>query len=809
MSTSTLDVYQQMIAEADLLVLEKEAQFEKDRELYLPVRVPRRTVDVDVGENLPAKAPGRLLTPTITVPNIIRRKGGKKGEEIKYGPKQIPIEEQAGVYLDRSVMEELERDPLGRDVFSKDERLREWDETEELYHKHKDAPIPIDPNFTHLGEFGIYLNGGDMGQGKSQKKGTPILMYDGNIKLVEDVKAGDLLMGPDSKPRTVLAAHSGWSPLYDIIPVKGETWGCNDVHILTLVKTNVTKRGKLSPTSGEIIDVPLNEWQQWGRKKKSWYKLFRVGVDFPWQPKEDLLVEPYFLGLLLGDGMMTTRNIQVSVANTDPEIDSYCDEIATVWGCGLRKIPHHKSDAMHQYHFNVGVGKNGLKLYRALENIGVHDHRAHDKFIPQIYKTASKEDRLEVIAGLIDSDGHLEQGIYDFTSKSSALANDLAFIARSVGLAAYVSPKDVKWHDGRILNYWRVTISGNIDMIPCKLPRKQAPPRLQKKDVLRTGFKVEPIGEGEYFGFVLDGDGRYLLGDFTVTHNTLWASFVARHYRRRGWNVYSTAGLLFGQRLRLAESYAFPDHVTPGGFIFADEVHTLVDRYSSNSVRSRTFGQSSTAMRKERIGCMGASAHTIMVGFEFKGVTERVMVPRRWYPGGKLHAPPFCYIEIVMLHPFPYRRKDQLLMDAGLVRGADDIKKARWRPAPQELMAAAKLMDSFESVKIGENFGIGAKEMQAEREGRGGETGGASSGQSGGKPNLVWVIKRVHEAGYIREDSKVYFTTIRDILSQAGLTVSTTQIRSALEMVGCPVASSTVNESDLRELFLNIDSERA
>ena len=417
--------------------------------LVLPRRIGR-------GSKRPPPSPGDSpdVATRIATPTTIRRRGNKKTEEIKYGPKQIPIEEQAGVHLDRSVMDEFAKDSLGRDVFTIEERIQEWEETEELYDKYKDAPIPIDPKVLRISEYGIHLNGGDMGEGK-----------------------------------------------------------------------------------------------------------------------------------------------------------------------------------------------------------------------------------------------------------------------------------------------------------------------------------------------------------------TLTATWIARHFRRRGWNVFSTAGFLFGQRLRLAEAYAFPDHVTPGGFIFADEVHTLVDRYSSNSVRSRTFGQSSTAMRKERVTCIGASAHTIMVGWEYKGVSESVMVPRRWYPGGKLHAPPFCHIEVVRLFPFPYRRKDQLLMDAGLVRGIDQ-KRGSWRPAPQELMAAAKLMDSFESVKIGENFGIGSKEMKEEREGRGG-AGAAAEGQSGGTPNLVWVVRRVWEAGYIKEGSKVFFTTLRDIIGQAGLDISATKIRSSLEMAGCNVSGSAVNEEDLRTMFEGLDSEHA
>ena len=137
-------------------------------------------------------------------------------------------------------------------------------------------------------------------------------------------------------------------------------------------------------------------------------------------------------------------------------------------------------------------------------------------------------------------------------------------------------------------------------------------------------------------------------------------------------------------------------------------------------------------------------------------------------------------------------------MDAGLVAGVDQ-RIARWRPSPQELMGAAKLMDSFESVKIGESFNLDAKAMKAEREG-----GGQAKDET---PDLVWVVKRVWEAGYIRAGESVYFTTIRDVIQQAGLKVSATAIRSALEMGGCDVRSASVHEGDLAILFETMDTE--
>lgn len=74
------------------------------------------------------------------------------------------------------------------------------------------------------------------GSGKCLGFDTEILMYDGSIKKVQDIKVGDLLMGDDSQPRKVLSTNVGEGRLKRIVPKKGNSWVCNDVHILTLDK---------------------------------------------------------------------------------------------------------------------------------------------------------------------------------------------------------------------------------------------------------------------------------------------------------------------------------------------------------------------------------------------------------------------------------------------------------------------------------------------------------------------------------------------------------------------------------------------
>ena len=146
--------------------------------------------------------------------------------------------------------------------------------------------------------------------------------------------------------------------------------------------------------------------------------------------------------------------------------------------------------------------------------------------IPAAYIKAPMQQRLELLAGLIDTDGSLTSGTFEFMQKRKLFADIAVYTARSLGFRATLKPKTVPSYPDN--TYWRVHISGDIERIPTRIPHKQAASRKQTKDWTRTGFKVEPLGEGDYFGFTVNKDGRFLLGDFTVTHNTTVGMEVAK-----------------------------------------------------------------------------------------------------------------------------------------------------------------------------------------------------------------------------------------------------------------------------------------
>lgn len=352
------------------------------------------------------------------------------------------------------------------------------------------------------------LVGADVG---CHAAGQLIMMADGRSKKVEDVVPGESLMGWDGTPRRVLRLSRGFGEMVRIVPTKGEPFVVNKDHILTLVQTNVHHSRPLAKTNGAIRDVTVREYLTWPKEWRDNHKLFRKPLGK--LPVRKLgTFSPYFMGVYLGDGN-STHGLP-SITKPDREIRTAVEAECAMHGW---KMSSRESSAGCPVHFIKGPQ---VKLW--LAGLGLLGRKSGARFIPEVYKLDSYSNRLELLAGLLDTDGHLDVrcGVFDYVSQSRRLADDVAWVARSVGLAAYVSSCEKGCQTGAIGTYYRVCISGHVSDIPTRIPRKQAKPRQQKKDVLRTGFSVEPAGNDYFYGFTIEGDGRFLLGDFTVTHNT-------------------------------------------------------------------------------------------------------------------------------------------------------------------------------------------------------------------------------------------------------------------------------------------------
>ena len=369
--------------------------------------------------------------------------------------------------------------------------------------------------------------------------GTKVIMHDGTLRKVEDVKVGDALMGPDSGKREVLHLFSGQDEMYRVTPKKGgDSFVINKGHILSLISTNAghSQKGKKF-TGKEISDISVEDYLIKSNKWRHLHKLFRAKVDF--DTNLPLPVQPYFLGLLLGDGSLDKR---IAITTIDEEIKNYTYEMAKHYGLAIR-VESKLSTDCKTYNLTAGRSqKVANPVIAHLKNLGLYGSISDSKFIPFAYKTASLENRLQLLAGLMDSDGSLSKNCFDYVSKSKALADDVAFVARSVGLCVS--------HNEKIVNdttYYRLSISGETDKIPCILSRKQGTNRRQIKRANVSGFALTSIGTGQYHGFMLDGDHRYLLEDFTVTHNSGKSGIAVAISRKHSAHILTATKLLQDQ----------------------------------------------------------------------------------------------------------------------------------------------------------------------------------------------------------------------------------------------------------------------
>ena len=431
------------------------------------------------------------------------------------------------------------------------------------------AKIIADPNLKPDGVRGL-LAFHAVGHGKCPSFDTPVILFSGEVILAGELKPGMKLMGMDSTPRSVLDVGRGSEMMYEITPVKGPSWKCNESHILTLVYNDhmriqktphntynvrcheyangygvfrcptfktleeaTTFRDSLDP--GHLVDISLKDYLGLPKYLKCALKLVRSGpITFP--DKKEPLFDPYIIGTWLGDG--SSRSTSLFICKQDEKLLEEIDRrLAPGTTVSKRTEPFDNPNCLTCYISRpVGdplKGKIGSNDFlEALREYGL----IQNKHIPFEIKTGSINTRLQVLAGLLDTDGSLSDNCFDIVQKSEQLAKDITFVAQSLGFAAYIKECQ-KWctykGEKRTGTYYRVSIYGEgLENIPTVLERKRASPRQQVKDARRTGFSVKQLEIGEYVGPVLDGDHRYLLGDFTITHNTVSALGIALAFWR-------------------------------------------------------------------------------------------------------------------------------------------------------------------------------------------------------------------------------------------------------------------------------------
>lgn len=393
------------------------------------------------------------------------------------------------------------------------------------------------PSFDFLTDGGIpkgrlVLIAGEPSAGKCLGKGTEILMFNGEYKKVEDIVVGDLVMGVDSRPRMVCNLSRGEDDLYLIKQKRGADYVVNSNHTLTLVKVKEKKFSRYTNENGKRVydySKPLNEKikelvqiniQDLIKEKEKAPVNFRrkfFGLkrpDLNYYRDHSLEIDPYLLGVWLGDGTSSKPEISCSSSEIIEYIEKFCKD-------NNFNLTTYEEEGSKRLNIVTDRGKDNpflkaLQLYNLINN----------KHIPLDYLTSSLEDRLQLLAGILDTDGYLnkmgyKQG-FEITQKSEVFIKNIKQLAEGCGFICSEVSKETKGikSTGFTGEYYRLYIKGNLGAIPNKVGHKKGSIRPTTDEDYMTSIDVEHIGVGEYYGFEVDGDAMFMLKGQTITHNS-------------------------------------------------------------------------------------------------------------------------------------------------------------------------------------------------------------------------------------------------------------------------------------------------
>lgn len=355
------------------------------------------------------------------------------------------------------------------------------------------------------------------GLGKAQPLYSKLLTPDGFITMGE-VKIGTTLVGAKGLPVQVTNVWpQGIRPIYRITFSDRTFVDCDENH-LWVIETKNGRRKKVVPkvvlSTKQILDL--------GPKTPCGDRKYYIPMTKPVQfKKRDLPINPYLLGMLLGDGGLSSTH--VNLTSIDEQVVDTVGDIVSPLGLRLVKEKE-SSDGKRRYTYRIiktvkdgRPGKKDNVLVSEMRKLGLLPIACHHRFIPDIYKYGSIEDRLEVLRGLMDADGHVSStsNNTEVTFKSLTLLNDLCELVESLGGNTYKSKKLVNG-----VYYYRANLV--LEFNPFKLYRKSQTWKPPTKYLpYRVIDSIEYIGEQVAQCITVDAeDSLYLTDNYTPTHNS-------------------------------------------------------------------------------------------------------------------------------------------------------------------------------------------------------------------------------------------------------------------------------------------------
>ena len=396
--------------------------------------------------------------------------------------------------------------------------------------------------------------------------GDKILMSDGSMTNIENIKLGDYVIGADGNKKEVLRMFHGHCDMYEICPKNNKrSITVTPDHILPIKSSDNKKNGYTKGNAEKIEFISVRDYIEKSKYYKHCSKIFHNDKEIHINDIDpETLLSPYFIGLYLGDG----SSKQCQMTTMDKEIEDETKIQAALFDCRVS----HKGISLTISKKSKKFAKN--PIFEEFKKLGLNfgnienGLKCHQRFVPKKLFNSTINFRYELLAGLLDSDGHLndDKHYFEFVSKSKQLSLDVENLAISLGLVTTVKEKYNKKYS---TTYYQVVILGNTEKIPTRIPRKKAEPRNKIKlngtknnDPYRTSFNVIKSQHSKYYGIEVT-DHLYITNSGMITHNSgkTWIAYLLyRWYSKKTLIIVPTVGLC-SQSSQDFIDYGCPDNI--------------------------------------------------------------------------------------------------------------------------------------------------------------------------------------------------------------------------------------------------------
>ena len=369
-------------------------------------------------------------------------------------------------------------------------------------------------------------------RGRAMPVGTGVLTPDG-FRSIGELEVGDLVIGSNGEPTPVLGVYpQGEKKIYRLFSQDGSSVLASEDHLWAVRTRDDGNRGKpwrVLETKQLIGDLRTAHYRKWE------LPLLSAPVRFPEQP---VPMDPYALGLLIGDGYIAGVGTP-RFATNDPELADALEKATP----GVKA----RSRGEAQYILNrvpstEDTGRVTHPIKSAVRTLGLSGCKSETKFVPDIYLYNTPEVRLAVLQGLLDSDGgpvtqDERSARIQYTTVSPQLRDNVIFLVQSLGGIVYWTERAAKgrrpgFADGRPVRHRH-----DAYILDIRLPEGVEPFRLARKAEIYRSYgggrpmrfvdRIEPRGTAECVCIqVAAEDSLYVTEDFLLTHNTLNDAFI-------------------------------------------------------------------------------------------------------------------------------------------------------------------------------------------------------------------------------------------------------------------------------------------